>query len=84
MSKKQRYKIRNWKDYNKALVKRGSLTIWFDEESVSKWYSQSEEAKRGRPQLYSDLAIQCCLTLKATFKMTLWFIVTNNASPKYP
>ena len=25
MSKKQRYKVRNWKEYNEALVKRGSL-----------------------------------------------------------
>jgi|GEM_PF-4462980 hypothetical protein len=29
---KQQDRIRNWKDYNQFLVKRGSLTIWIDEE----------------------------------------------------
>lgn len=24
-----KYRIRNWGEYNKALVQRGSLTIWF-------------------------------------------------------
>ncbi|SDF46457.1 hypothetical protein SAMN04488567_0430 [Limimaricola pyoseonensis] len=28
------YKTRNWADYNAALKKRGSLTIWFDPDMV--------------------------------------------------
>jgi len=36
MPKKQRFQIRNWRDYNEALVKRGSITFWFDEKSISK------------------------------------------------
>jgi hypothetical protein len=35
----KQYLIRNWSEYNKALVNRGSLTIWFDEESVSEWHN---------------------------------------------
>jgi hypothetical protein len=27
-SRKQQYRIRNWKQYNQALVSRGSLTFW--------------------------------------------------------
>ena len=38
MAKKQRYNIHNWSDYNRALVKRGSLTLWFDEKAVKKRY----------------------------------------------
>ena len=26
---KQHYQIRNWREYNRALVQRGSLTLWF-------------------------------------------------------
>ena len=26
---KTKYRIRNWSNYNKAMVQRGSLTIWF-------------------------------------------------------
>lgn len=70
-SKKQTYRIRNWKEYNKSLVQRGSLTVWFDQESIEAWHSSQQTGKRGRPQRYSDLAIQCCLTLKAVFHLPL-------------
>lgn len=71
MSQKQHYQIRNWKDYNKALVNRGSLTLWFDQKSINYWHSKTKTRERGRPQLYSDLAIQCCLTLKVVFHLPL-------------
>jgi len=71
MSKKQAYRVRNWKEYNKALVHRGSLTVWFDQDSLQSWYNSEQTGKRGRPQIYSDLAIQCCLTLKSVFKLPL-------------
>ncbi|HDY8067389.1 TPA: IS5/IS1182 family transposase, partial [Vibrio vulnificus] len=31
---KPRYKTTNWKQYNKALISRGSLTFWNDEEAI--------------------------------------------------
>ncbi|HGS4826889.1 TPA: IS5/IS1182 family transposase, partial [Vibrio cholerae] len=31
---KPRYKTNNWKQYNKALINRGSLTFWIDEEVI--------------------------------------------------
>jgi len=71
MGRRKSYRIRNWKDYNKALVHRGSLTVWFDQSSIEAWHNTVHSGKRGRPQLYSDLAIQCCLTLKAVFKLPL-------------
>ncbi|MGQ9571478.1 MAG: hypothetical protein ACUVUQ_11710, partial [Thermodesulfovibrionales bacterium] len=33
-SKKNRYRVRNWSEYNKALKERGSLKIWFSEEAI--------------------------------------------------
>jgi hypothetical protein len=70
MSKKD-YRVRNWKDYNEALVQRGSITFWFDEECLSKWYSREKKISKGRPKKYSDVAIHCSLTLKALFGLTL-------------
>ena len=32
-----RYRVRNWPDYNRALIARGRLTFWFDEEAVVAW-----------------------------------------------
>lgn len=71
MSKKKRYRIRNWKDYNKALVKRGSLTLWFDEVSIKKWHKAEKKKGRGRPRRYADIAIECMLTLKMVFDLPL-------------
>jgi hypothetical protein len=68
---KKCYRPNNWRDYNKSLVKRGSLTVWFDKNSVASWYSKEETGERGRPELYSDLAIECCLTLKMVFHLPL-------------
>jgi hypothetical protein len=32
--RKQRYRVTNWSEYDRALVNRGNLTIWFDEASI--------------------------------------------------
>jgi len=29
-----RYRVRNWPVYNRALVGRGNLTLWIDEQAV--------------------------------------------------
>lgn len=71
MAFKQKYRIQNWSAYNKALVSRGSLTIWFDDESVAKWYNSVPSSKRGRSQDYSNTAITCALTLRNLFHLTL-------------
>lgn len=34
---KARYRLRNWSDYNANLRRRGSLTLWLDEDAVSGW-----------------------------------------------
>lgn len=62
------YKTKNWPDYNAALKKRGSLTIWFDPDMS---WKAKPSGKRGRQQAYSDAAIQTCLTMKVLFGMAL-------------
>lgn len=64
---KQKYKINNWNNYNKSLVKRGSLTLWFDEKSIKQWHESKEKKGPSRPSTYSDIAVQCMLTLKMVF-----------------
>lgn len=69
---KTKYRIRNWPEYNKALVQRGSITLWFCEESIKKWHD-SPKAKRGkgRPRIYSDDAILCALLVRAVYHLPL-------------
>jgi hypothetical protein len=69
-TKKPAYRIRNWKKYNDALVNRGSLTLWVDQASLQAWRHQGP-ARRGAQFDYSDLAIQCLLTLRAIYHLTL-------------
>jgi hypothetical protein len=65
---KTKYKTTNWAAYNAALKARGSLTIWLDRDM--QWYS-IPSGKRGRQQLFSDAAIQFCLSIKCLFGLAL-------------
>lgn len=68
---KPQYRTRNWKHYNKALIGRGSLTIWFDEQARHQWLNLSQPDRRGRPCKYAEAAILCCLTLREVFHLPL-------------
>ena len=61
--KKVRYKVRNWREYNRALKNRYSFNLWLNDDVRAAWLAVPATAgKRGAPLVYSDLAIQCCLT----------------------
>ena len=62
------YKTLNWPAYNKVLKRRGSLTIWFD---LGMAWAAKPTGKRGRQPIYSDAAVQTCLTMKVLFGMAL-------------
>ncbi len=64
------YRIRNWKPYNDALVRRGSLTLGVDPDTLQAWRHQGPN-QQGAQFQYSDLAIQCLLTLRAVSHLTL-------------
>ncbi|WP_374663499.1 IS5 family transposase [Acinetobacter sp.] len=62
------YHTTNWSAYNRALINRGNISIWFDPKT--QWYVQPQ-GKHGRNQTYSNAAIQCCLMIKALFRLSL-------------
>jgi hypothetical protein len=64
------YRIRNWKQYNDALVRRGSLTLWVDQAALQAWRYQGP-TRRGAQFRSSDRAIECLLTLRAVYHLTL-------------
>ena len=68
---KRTYHLRNWSDYNQALINRGSLTIWFADETVTAWINQEKTGKRGASKTYTDAAILCMLTLMAVYSLRL-------------
>ena len=66
-----KYRVRNWPEYNRALISRGSLTLWVDEQAVSAWRRRGSPQGRGRPRIYSDTAIECALVVRAVFHLSL-------------
>ncbi|KAA6305837.1 hypothetical protein EZS27_042510 [termite gut metagenome] len=68
---KDNYKIRNWKEYNKSLCQRGSLTLWLEDSLLQEWESTSKKKKEVGAQTYSDSIIQCCLLLKINYRLKL-------------
>ena len=71
MTNKNTYRVKNWPAYNRSLINRGNLTIWFDEGSIAQWASTEKNGKKGRDQTYSDHAIECALTIRNLFNLTL-------------
>jgi hypothetical protein len=55
------------------LVARGSLTVWVSADVLAAWTAGRPAGgrKRGHPQAYSDLAIECLATVRAVYHLTL-------------
>ncbi len=68
---KRTYRLRNWSQYNKALVRRGSLTIWVSEDVLQAWNNTARTGKRGKPAFYTDTAILCMATLEEVYRLPL-------------
>jgi len=58
----------NWSAYNASLRERDSLRVWFDPSAP--WYV-APSGKRGAQPIYSDAAVQACLTVKVLFGLPL-------------
>lgn len=71
MQTKPTYCIRNWAEYNRALIQRGSITIWIDEKAVKNWFSSYHTCRAGRPATYSDEAILMMLVIREVYKRSL-------------
>ena len=68
---KNSYRIGNWKQYNKSLINRGSITFWFSEEAIKKWKAKKNNAHFGRPLIYSDLAIETSSMIRFIYHLPL-------------
>lgn len=68
---KKQYKVRNWKEYNQALVDRGKALFWITEEAIKNWEHDQKTGKRGKPKQFSNTAIETSLTLSQVFHLPL-------------
>jgi hypothetical protein len=63
------YRVKNWSEYEKALVQRGSITFWMSDDFEEKWMHAGKK-QRGSQFDYSDQAILVMLTVKEVFHLT--------------
>jgi len=61
--------VKNWSDYEKALVKRGSIIFWLSDDFEQVWLYVGEK-QRGSQFEYSEKAIEIMLTIKEVFHLT--------------
>jgi len=63
------YRVKNWSEYDKALVQRGSITFWLSDDFEKIWMYVGEK-QRGSQFDYTDQAILLMLTVKEVFHLT--------------
>lgn len=73
--KKAKYKVRNWKEYNQALVDRYDITLWVEKGIADVWREGNKiiirrKRKPGKPKLYSEAAIESLGTIQELFHLT--------------
>ena len=54
---KTKYRIRNWREYERGLRSRGDVTIWLSEDAIAAWIPP-KNGLRGGQRRYSNLAIR--------------------------
>jgi len=63
------YRVKNWSEYEQALIQRGSIIFWLSDDIEQIWLYAGEK-QRGSQFDYSDKAIEIMLTLKEVFHLT--------------
>ncbi len=63
------YRVKNWSEYDKALVQRGSIIFWMSDDFEKSWLYTGEK-QRGSQFDYSEKAIEIMLTIKEVFHLT--------------
>jgi hypothetical protein len=64
---KMSFKVRNWPEYEAGLRRRGSLTLWIEEDALQRWQTLGP----GGQARYSDAAIQTTLMVRTAFRLPL-------------
>ena len=65
------YRVGNWAEYDRALVRRGDVTLWLTPDAIATWAAAGVGRRSGQLQ-YSDLAIETALTLSLLFHELPW------------
>lgn len=62
------YRVKNWSEYDQALVKRGSITFWLSDDLAETWRYTGKK-QRGSQFEYSEQAIEMTQMVKNVFHL---------------
>lgn len=65
-----RYKVTNWKEYNRSLKNRGSITLWLSEDVHKQWYYKGKKRKEAQFK-YSAQCIEACCMIRKVYRLAL-------------
>ena len=67
-----KYKVKNWREYNKSLKNRGDITFWLSDDALGNLLEQDLVIKPRRRQVkYSKNALQTIYTFRQIFNIRL-------------
>jgi hypothetical protein len=65
-----RYRVRNWPEYDRGLVRRGDIRVWLSEVAIAGWRAAGRMTPGGQRR-FSNLAIETTLMLGAAIRSPL-------------
>lgn len=68
---KKAYRVRNWRNYNRSLIQRGSLTFWFDETVLRGWKNVPSVKAAGKTTLLYRYGHRECINDKTVIQIAL-------------
>jgi hypothetical protein len=63
-----RYRVRNWREYDRGLVRRGDTRIWLSQEAIAGWRAEGR-TRPGGQRRFSNLAVGTPLILDAVYQL---------------
>ena len=63
---KTTYRVGNWREYERALVQRGDVTLWLSADATDAW-RPSPSGRPGGQKRFSDVAIETALVRRLVF-----------------
>ncbi|MGK0483557.1 MAG: hypothetical protein ACJAQ3_003542 [Planctomycetota bacterium] len=68
-----RYRVTNWREYERGLVRRGDVTIWLSPDALEAWKAKPSGCLEAQPN-FSNLAIETALALRLVFYLSLHLV----------
>lgn len=67
---KAKYRVTNWSEYDRGLVRRGDVRFWVDQAVIDGWVAPIRQTPGGQRR-FSNLAIEATLILGAVYRLPL-------------